>query len=195
MAKVFIISGPSGVGKTSLVRGLLSRVKGKGEGLHFSVSCTTRPPRPGEEHGRDYYFISRGQFERLRREGRFLEHAQVYQHWYGTLKEEVERPLARGRNVILDIDTQGARQVRRRGRQMGLPLVFIFVLPPSLGELRRRIERRRSEPPEQLELRFRAALREIEAGWWFDYFLVNSELEVALRELERLIRLEQGLIN
>lgn len=193
--KVFVISGPSGVGKTTLVRGLLSRV-GVGarvKGLHFSVSCTTRPPRPDEVHGRDYYFVSRGQFERLLREGRFLEHAQVYQHWYGTLREEVERPLARGQSVILDIDTQGARQVRRRGRRMGLPLVFIFVLPPSLGELRRRIEHRRSEPPEQLELRFQAALREIEAGWWFDYFLVNSKLEVALRELERLIQLEQGL--
>ena len=188
MAKVFVITGPSGVGKTTLLRHLLRRLPR----LHFSVSCTTRPPRPGEEHGRDYYFLSRGQFTRLLREGAFLEHAQVYGHWYGTLRAEVEGPLARGRSVILDIDTQGARQVRRRGRQLGLPLVFIFILPPSLAELRQRIEERRSERPEELEMRYRAAVREIAAGEWFDYFLINDKLEVAADQLERLILLEEG---
>lgn len=186
--KLFVLSGPSGVGKTTIVRALLQRIKG----LEFSVSCTTRPPRPGEKEAVDYYFISRKQFAKLVKLGKFLEYASVYGYHYGTPQAEVERRLGQGESVLLDIDTQGAAQVRRRGQQIGLPMRFIFILPPSKGELHRRITERRSEPAAELERRLRAAWREIEAGSWFDYLVINRELEVAISQVVRLICMEGG---
>jgi len=185
--KLFVLSGPSGVGKTTIVRALLRRV----EGLEFSVSCTTREPRPGEHDGRDYYFVSPEEFAELVRAGEFLEWAEVYGHRYGTPLQEVERRLARRRSVLLDIDTQGARAVHRRSRRLALPTRFIFILPPSREELRRRIERRGSERPQELERRVRLAWREVEAGSWFDYLVVNRDLEEAISWIARLIRLER----
>jgi guanylate kinase len=185
--KLFILSGPSGTGKTTIVRALLRRV----DGLGFSVSCTTRPPRPGEREGHDYYFIAEEKFAALVAAGEFLEQAEVYGHRYGTLRREVERRLRRGRSVLLDIDTQGARQVRHQGERLGLPMRFIFILPPSREELRRRIERRGSEPTEELERRLRAAWREVEAGSWFDYLVVNRDLEEAVVQVARLIQMER----
>jgi len=184
--RLFVLSGPSGVGKTTIVRALLRRIRR----LEFSISCTTRPPRPGERDGQDYYFISEEEFAALVRAGEFLEWAEVYGHRYGTPRWEIEKNLARGRSVLLDIDTQGARAVRRRGRELGLPMRFIFILPPSKEELRRRIERRGSESREELERRLRAAWREVEAGSWFDYLVINRDLEEATSLVERLIRLE-----
>lgn len=186
--RLFVISGPSGVGKTTIVRALLERV----EGLEFSVSCTTRPPRPDERDGREYYFISPERFEELLREGAFLEHAWVYGHHYGTLREEVERRLERGKSVLLDIDTQGARSVYLRRRELGFPVRFIFILPPSREELRRRLASRRSESPEEMARRLEAAWREAEAGMWFDYLVINRYLEEAIAWVARLIRLESG---
>jgi len=186
--RLFVLSGPSGVGKTTIVRALLRRVAG----LEFSVSCTTRPPRPGERDGRDYHFISQEEFAELVEAGEFLEWAEVYGHRYGTLRAEVERRLSQGKSVLLDIDTRGARLIRRRGRRLGLPLRFIFILPPSKGELERRIERRRSESGRELERRLRAAWREVEAGGWFDYLVVNRDLQLSTLWLARLIRLEGG---
>ncbi|MFQ6118140.1 MAG: guanylate kinase [Candidatus Bipolaricaulia bacterium] len=185
---IFVLSGPSGVGKTTIVRAILQQI----EGLEFSISCTTRSPRPGEREGQDYYFVSPERFAELAEAGEFLEHMLVYGHRYGTLRSEVERHLARGRSIILDIDTQGAREVRRRGRLLGLPLRFIFILPPSKGELRRRITERGSELSQGVEQRFRAAWREIEAGEWFDYLVVNRDLRWTISWAARLIQLEQG---
>lgn len=185
--RLFVLSGPSGVGKTTIVRTLLQRI----ERLEFSVSCTTRPPRPGEREGRDYYFISEEEFAALVAADEFLEYALVYGHRYGTLWREIERRLAQGQSVLLDIDTQGARQVHRRGGRLGLPMRFIFILPPSREELRQRIERRGSESPEELERRLQAAWREVEAGLWFDYLVVNRDLEEAIAQVARLIWLEQ----
>jgi guanylate kinase len=186
MPKLFVISGPSGVGKTTIVRAILPRIRE----LEFSVSCTTRPPRPDEQDGREYYFISPERFEELLREGAFLEHAWVYGHHYGTLRAEVERRLERGKSVLLDIDTQGARSVYLRRRELGFPVRFIFILPPSREELRRRLASRRSESPEEMERRLALAWRETEAGMWFDYLVVNRYLEEAIAWVAGLIRLE-----
>ncbi len=186
--RLYVLSGPSGAGKTTIVRALLRRI----EDLEFSVSCTTRPPRPGEREGEDYHFISEEQFAALAATGEFLEHASVYGYRYGTPRAEVERRLARGRSVMLDIDTQGAIQIRRRGQQMGLPMRFIFILPPSKEELLRRITQRRSERPSELERRCSSAWREIAAGSWFDYLVVNHNLEEAIAQVVRLMRMERG---
>ncbi len=182
--RLYILSGPSGAGKTTIAHALLRRIAG----LKFSVSCTTRPPRPGEREGVDYVFISEEQFAALVAAGKFLEHASVYGYHYGTPRAEVEGRLSRGESVLLDIDTQGAAQVRRRGRQMELPMRFIFILPPSKEELRRR----RSEQAPELERRFRAAWREIGAGSWFDYLVVNCDLEGTITQVVRLMRMERG---
>lgn len=184
--KLFVISGPSGAGKTTILRAVLTRI----EWLEFSVSCTTRPPRPDEQDGREYYFISPERFEELLREGAFLEHAWVYGHHYGTLRAEVERRLARGKSVLLDIDTQGARSVYLRRGELGFPVRFIFILPPSREELRRRLASRGSESPEEMERRLEAAWHEAEAGMWFDYLVVNRRLEEAITWFIRLIQLE-----
>ncbi len=184
--RLFVISGPSGVGKTTILRAVLQRV----EDLEFSISCTTRPPRPDERDGREYYFISQERFDELLRAGAFLEHAWVYGHHYGTLRAEVERRLRRGKSVLLDIDTQGARSVYLRRGELGLPVRFIFILPPSREELARRLASRRSESPEEIERRLAAAWRETEAGMWFDYLVVNRYLEEAITWVIRLIQLE-----
>lgn len=186
--RLFVLSGPSGVGKTTIVRAVLQRL----ENLEFSVSCTTRPPRRGEQEGREYYFISADRFAELVRAGEFLEHARVYGHRYGTPRSEVERRLKRGKSVLLDIDTQGARAVRRRSRRLGLPASFIFILPPSKEELLRRLKERRSESAAELQRRLEEAWQQTEAGMWFDYLVINRHLEEAIAWVTQLIRLEES---
>ncbi|HIC96599.1 TPA: guanylate kinase [Candidatus Bipolaricaulota bacterium] len=188
--KLFVLSGPSGVGKTTIVRAVLREVPN----LEFSVSCTTRPPRAGEREGVDYHFISAARFAELVQAGAFLEHAWVYGHRYGTLRAEVERSLARGKSVLLDIDTQGARAIYlklKRGR-LDLPAKFIFILPPSREELRRRLAGRGSESAEELERRLEETWDQIAAGLWFDYLVVNRDLGEAISWVARLIRMESG---
>ncbi len=179
-----MLSGPSGVGKTTLRKLLLARV----EGLYYSVSATTRPPRPDEIHGRDYYFLSRGQFEQLVRQGEFLEWAWVFGHGYGTLKREVLTRIRRGYDVLLEIDVQGAAQIRRRARTLSAPVYFLFVLPPSLRALEERLARRGTEPAAVLQRRLQGALEELHEAPKFDYITVNGDLESALSALERFIR-------
>ncbi len=183
LGSLFVLSGPSGVGKTTLRRLLLARTPG----LCYSVSATTRPPRPGEIHGRDYYFLSRGQFEQLVRRGEFLEWAWVFGHGYGTLKREVLTRLQRGDDVLLEIDVQGAAQIRRRARRLGVPVYFLFVLPPSLRALEERLARRGTEPPAALRRRVQGALRELREAPKFDYLTVNEDLQGALSALEGFI--------
>ena len=180
---VFVLSAPSGTGKTTLTHRLLRRVPG----IRFSISCTTRAPRHGERNGVDYHFVSPGRFARLRKRGEFLEWAKVDGAAYGTSRRMLERHLERGEDVLLDIDTQGAAQVRRR-----IPgSVLVFVLPPGPMALRRRL-RRRGTDPVVLARRLGLARREITRCLKYDYLVLNDRLERACRDLEAIIRAERS---
>jgi len=174
-----ILSSPSGGGKTTIAKRLLEVRNDIG----YSVSCTTRPPREGEVEGRDYYFRSRGEFERGRRAGEFAESAEVHGHLYGTLRSEVERVLASGRHVMMDIDVQGARQF-----QAVFPSsLLIFVLPPSARVLLERLEARKTEDARSLTLRLKSAKEELKAVDLYPYVIVNNEVEAAVSEVSRII--------
>ena len=180
MAKVFVITGPSGVGKGTLIRTLLERV---GE-LELSVSATTRRPRPGEAHEVDYHFLSDEEFERLVQDGAFVEHARYSGRRYGTLRSELERRTSAGNPVVLEIEVQGARQVRRT-----LPeAVQIFIAPPSDDALRTRLIGRGTDPPEQVEARLETAREELRAQGEFRHVVVNDRLEDASDALEACVR-------
>jgi guanylate kinase len=174
--RLYVIAAPSGAGKTSLLHALMRRRPG----LAFSVSCTTRKPRPGEHDGKDYHFIDREGFERLAEAGEFIEHANVFGNLYGTRKSVVEAALAEGRDLVLEIDWQGAKQVREH-----LPdAVQVFILPPSRAELEARLRKRGSDSGEAIERRL--AESAVEMSHWrdFDYVIVNREFDAALAELE-----------
>jgi len=176
---VIVISAPSGAGKSTLIRRLRTSLSG----LTFSISCTTRPPRPGEKDGRDYYFMSTPRFKRLIAEGEFVEWARVYGHLYGTPWKRVRAAREAGRDVLLDIDVQGHRQVRRR-----LPdAVSVFVLPPSLRELGRRLRQRSSDPPEVIKRRLAAARKEIAHWTEYDYLVVNDRVSRATQALRAVV--------
>ena len=174
-----MIAAPSGAGKTSLLRALMK----KRPGVEFSVSCTTRKPRPGEQDGKDYHFIDRGGFERLQAAGEFIEHADVFGNLYGTRRSVVESALAAGRDLILEIDWQGARQVRER-----LPeAVQVFVLPPSRAALETRLRRRGSDSEEAIARRLEESVHEMSHWKDFDYVVVNRDFDAALADLEAVL--------
>jgi len=177
---IFVVSAPSGAGKTTLIRRLLSEV----QGLRFSVSHTTRRPRPGEAEGVDYHFVDRTQFDAMIAKGHFLEWADVYSKRYGTSMGEVDPALAKGEDVLLDLDTQGAASVRRLRPEA----VLIFILPPGLQVLRERLSGRAQDDPDQMAKRLDAARKEVAAWGRYDYCLVNDSLERALRDLQAIIR-------
>jgi guanylate kinase len=178
--KVFVITGPSGVGKGTLIRGLLERVPE----LELSVSATTRAPRPGEEDGVDYHFLTPERFESRVNAGDFVEHASYSGNRYGTLRSELERRLAAGAGVVLEIEVQGARQVRA-----SMPdAVAVFIAPPSLDALRARLVGRGTDSPEQVDERLRTAERELEAQPEFGHVIVNDRLEQATDELVEIVR-------
>jgi guanylate kinase len=177
---VFVLSSPSGGGKTTVVQRLLRRV----HGVVRSVSATTRPRRLGERHGRDYWFFSAARFAQLRRHGQLLEWANVHGAWYGTLKAPILRRLSQGRDTILNIDVQGARSVRRL---LGSRAVLIFLLPPSLEVLRKRLQRRRTESHEDIRQRMAAARHELRCARWYDYAVVNDRLKDAVQQLEAIL--------
>ncbi|MBV8948079.1 MAG: guanylate kinase [Solirubrobacterales bacterium] len=180
MPKVFVITGPSGVGKGTLIRGLLERVPG----LELSVSATTRPPRPRERDGLDYHFMSPEEFEAHVAAGDFVEHASYSGHRYGTLRSELERRLAAGEGVVLEIEIQGARQVRS-----GMPeSLAVFIAPPSREALRARLLGRGTDSSEQVDARLRTAERELEAQREFAHVVVNDRLEQATEELIGIVR-------
>jgi guanylate kinase len=179
---VFVLSAPSGTGKTTLSRRLARRVSG----LRFSVSYTTRAPRPGERQGVDYHFVTRAAFQRLRRRKAFLEWARVDEELYGTPRDQILRSRARGEDLLLEIDTQGAEQVRRRLRDA----VLIFILPPGPLDLRRRLVRRGAEP-EVLARRLALARREVPQYRSYDYLVLNDRVEKATRDLEAIVRAER----
>ena len=184
---LFVISSPSGGGKGTLIRRLLDTVPGVG----YSVSWTTRPPRPGEVEGVNYHFASRDEFERKKRARGFLEWAVVHGNLYGTTRAAVQHELARGRDIVLEIDVQGAHAVRA-WRKWRKSAVLIFILPPSFAVLRARLSSRMTERPEELELRLRNARAEVEQYRHFDYLVLNDEVERAAEELASVVRAERA---
>jgi guanylate kinase len=178
--KVFVITGPSGVGKGTLIERLLDAVPE----LELSVSATTREPRAGEVDGRDYHFLTPEEFERRVEAADFLEHATYSGNRYGTLREEVERRLAEGRSVVLEIEVQGARQVRAAMPEA----VLIFIAPPDPAALRERLEGRGTDSPEAIARRLRTAEIELEAHDEFPHVVVNDEVQKSASELEKLVR-------
>ncbi|MGE3919421.1 MAG: guanylate kinase [Gammaproteobacteria bacterium] len=178
----FIIAAPSGGGKTSLVDALVKHV----ENLIVSISYTTRTMRPGEKDGVNYHFVSQTQFENLIAERAFLEYAKVFEHYYGTNRYWVEEKLEQGLDVILEIDWQGARQIRAQLEDA----VSIFILPPSLEVLHSRLETRGQDKPETIEKRMKAAQNEIRQYETFDYLIVNDDFDQALNDLTMIIYAE-----
>ncbi|HEX6929993.1 MAG TPA: guanylate kinase, partial [Gammaproteobacteria bacterium] len=179
-AKLFVISAPSGAGKTSLVRELVTAVPD----VTFSVSYTTRRQRPGEVDGKDYFFVGRAEFEAMIGAGEFLEYAQVFDNYYGTSRAQVEEKLAGGRHVILEIDWQGARQVRAAWPACE----SIFILPPSRGELERRLRDRGTDSDEVIARRLRDAVADMSHWEEFRYAVVNDEFAAALDQLKRIVK-------
>lgn len=176
---LFIVSGPSGAGKTTLINGVRKQLEPLGIKLHFSVSHTTRQPREGEREGVNYYFVSPERFEEMVRAGEFLEHAHVHAHRYGTSRNEVVGRLNRGEDVILDIDYQGAQQITRDADLKARSL-NVFIFPPSIEALERRLRDRGLNTDAEIEIRLRKALDEINAGReFYDYIIINDSLPEA----------------
>jgi guanylate kinase len=173
--RLFVIAAPSGAGKTSLVRALMDRLPALG----FSISCTTRPQRPSEVHGRDYFFVTKDEFERMVAAGEFLEHARVFDNFYGTPRRQVEESLAAGRDLILEIDWQGAAQVRRAMPEC----ISVFILPPSRAELERRLRGRGTDTEDVIQRRLRDAASDMTHWPEFDHVVVNDDFAQALGEL------------
>jgi guanylate kinase len=177
---LFVVVAPSGAGKTSLVNELLKR----DPNIKLSISYTTRAPRDGEVDGLDYHFVTREQFERMIAAGDFLEYADVYGNYYGTSRRWIEKELAGDHDVLLEIDWQGARQLRA----LFPHLVGIFILPPSLAELRRRLEARGKDAPEAIARRMASAREEISHVLEFEYIIVNESFDSALMDLSAVVR-------
>jgi guanylate kinase len=173
--RVFVITGPSGVGKGTLIRSLLDRHPE----LELAISATTRTPRLGEQDGVDYHFLDPDEFDRLVADGEFVEHAEYAGNRYGTLRRELDRRAAAGAPVVLEIDLQGARQVRR-----ALPgAVQVFIAPPSVGELRARLVGRGTDDPQKVAERLELARTELAAAGEFTHVIVNDRLEAAVADL------------
>jgi guanylate kinase len=178
--QLFIISAPSGAGKTTILRQVMADLPG----LAFSVSHTTRAPRTGEVNGQDYHFIDRRTFEQLRAAGDFLEWAEVHANLYGTSRSAVAGQMAAGFDVILDIDVQGARQIKE---VPGLGALSLFILPPSLAELEKRLSGRGTDRAEVIRLRLENAIREISESTGYDYRIINDNLGEAVEMVKAVI--------
>jgi guanylate kinase len=176
---LFVISAPSGAGKTSLVKALLER----DPALTVSVSHTTRPPRPHEAQGREYWFVTQQQFQELLARGEFLEHARVFDNFYGTGRERLETLLSEGRNVILEIDWQGARQVR----QSAPGCTTIFILPPSRAALEERLRKRQTDSDAVIARRLQDAVGDMSHYREFGYVVVNDDFDTACRQLQSIL--------
>lgn len=172
---LFIVAAPSGAGKSSLVSALLMREPD----IRLSISCTTRSPRPGEQHGREYFFLTEAEFVERQQAGEFLEWAKVHGNYYGTLRATVDEQTRVGRDVLLEIDWQGAQQVRRQFSEA----VGIFILPPSIEELEHRLRKRGQDSDDVIARRVQAAAGEIAHAHEFDYVIINENFETALAQL------------
>lgn len=180
--KLFVISGPSGTGKGTICKALLERCD-----LRLSISMTTRDPREGERHGKDYFFVTEEEFHENIRNGNLLEYAVVYDHMYGTPKDAVERQLERGHDVLLEIDVQGALKVKKSMPES----ILIFILPPSMHILRERLTGRGTDAPEAIARRSEEALNEIRLLGEYNYYVVNDQLEEAILDVTAVIRAER----
>jgi guanylate kinase len=181
--QLFVVSGPSGAGKTVLCRKVLTEIPG----LCYSISHTTRPRRLKEVSGKDYFFVKRDQFEQMIEQGRFLEWAEVHGNLYGTAKEYVYNTLNQRQDVIMDIDVQGARQIRKQQ----LPCVLVFVVPPSMEQLEKRLRGRGTDTAEQIELRIQNAAQELSFCPDYDYLVINEAFDQAQLELKSIILAER----
>ena len=180
--KTFIFSGPSGVGKSTILKGLMEKRKN----LYFSVSATTREARPGEENGVHYHFLKEETFHFWRAQGEFLEYAQYVGNFYGTPKRYVDMAMEEGKDVILDIEVQGAIQVSEKRPET----VRIFVAPPSWTELERRLNQRGTDSPEKIHQRLQRAKEEMESASFYDYIVINDSVEKAVAELDAIMTAE-----
>lgn len=180
--KIVIISSPSGGGKSSICRKLLS--KNKSDRWTFSISYTTRPKRPDERDGREYYFIEHSEFMELRKKNRFAESCQVHRHYYGTPRRPIEKTLKGGGVMIFDVDVKGARKLKEQYKEA----VTIFILPPSKAELRRRLKKRGTEDDKQLKIRLDRALTEMKLFKRFEYVVINKDLVTAVKEVEMIVK-------
>ena len=183
---LLVVSGPSGAGKGTICKALLN----KNDQIKLSVSATTRKPRNGEVHGVNYFFIEKEEFTKMIENGEFLEYAQIYDNFYGTPKAAIIECLEKGQYVILEIEMQGARQIKEV-----YPGVFIFVLPPSLEELKSRIVGRGTETQEEIEKRFSCAFEEINQIVNYDYFIVNEDIEKSVSDVEAIICAEKNKVT
>ena len=184
---LLVVSGPSGAGKGTICKALLN----KNDQIKLSVSATTRKPRNGEVHGVNYFFIEKEEFTKMIENGEFLEYAQIYDNFYGTPKAAIIECLVKGQDVILEIEMQGARQIK----EVYPEGVFIFVLPPSLEELKSRIVGRGTETQEEIEKRFSCAFEEINQIVNYDYFIVNEDIEKSVSDVEAIICAEKNKVT
>ena len=183
---LLVVSGPSGAGKGTICKALLN----KNDKIKLSVSATTRKPRNGEVHGVNYFFLEKEEFTTMIENGEFLEYAQIYDNFYGTPKSAIIECLEKGQDVILEIEMQGAKQIK----EVYPEGVFIFVLPPSLEELKSRIVGRGTETQEEIEKRFSCALEEINQIVNYDYFIVNEDIEKSVNDVEAIIASEKNKV-
>jgi guanylate kinase len=182
--KVFIVSAPSGAGKSTLVKGLIQLVSN----LVFSVSYTTRKPRGQELTGKEYHFIDRMVFEKMIEEDKFVEYAKVFDHYYGTARESLEEVVEKGKDILLDIDTAGAAQVRKKIPEV----VSIFIMPPSYEVLRKRLEHRQQDNPETIQKRLQwASEKEIYQYENYDYVIINDEFSQAMESMRSIVLAER----
>lgn len=182
---LFVLSGPSGVGKGTVLDSLMKDY----DDINYSTSVTTRTPREGEINGDDYFFVSEDKFEKMKKKNKFLETAKVHGNYYGTPRHYVEECLSKGEDIILEIDIQGAKQIKQGFDDA----VYIFLLPPNYEELKTRLEKRDSESPESLKRRLENASEEISEVENYDYSIVNDEVEETVEEVKRVIKKEREL--
>lgn len=182
---LFVVTAPSGAGKSSLIQGLLASDRA----VALSVSYTTRAPRPGETDGREYHFVDAGRFKAMLERGEFLESAEVHGHRYGTSQNSIEQTRASGRDLVLEIDWQGAEQVRR----LHPDAIGIFILPPSMAELERRLRARAQDSEPVIQRRLHNAAEEMTHAVEFKYAIINKDFDEALQDLKAIVRAERAL--